>query len=131
MGADTTAGPRLIDYLVRMGHAPFSFPTPDGYPDEATPWLGTMLWRWNFAVALAGNRIQGTHVDLPQLGQALGAKDGEAAVETFMRYLLGRQPTVAESTAIFKYLGQSEAGPGERRTEAVGLLLASPGFQRC
>ncbi len=131
LGADTNAGPRLIDFLVRMGHAPFSFPTPDGYPDEATPWLGTMLWRWNFAVALTAQQIGGTRVDLPRLAAALGAKKGEAAVETFMRYLLGRRPTVAESNAIFKYLGQSEAPPHERRAEAVGLLLASPGFQRC
>jgi hypothetical protein len=23
----------------------------DGYPDEPTPWMATLLWRWNFAMA--------------------------------------------------------------------------------
>ncbi len=44
----------IIDYLKRMGHAPFNYPTPEGYPDQASPWMGTLLWRWNFAVALSG-----------------------------------------------------------------------------
>ena len=29
-GADTNAGLEIIDYLQRMGHAPFNYPTPDG-----------------------------------------------------------------------------------------------------
>jgi hypothetical protein len=45
----------IIDYLKRMGHAPFNYPTPEGYPDQASPWMGTLLWRWNFAVALSQN----------------------------------------------------------------------------
>ena len=32
----------MLDYLIRMGHAPFQYPTPDGYPEEAAPWMGTM-----------------------------------------------------------------------------------------
>jgi len=62
--AETDANPRVIDYLHSMGHAPFHFPTPDGYPEEATPWLGTLLWRWNFAVAADGEPHQG-HEDRP------------------------------------------------------------------
>ncbi len=130
LGADTDAGDPVIDYLTRLGHAPFQFPTPDGYPDEAPPWLGTMLWRWNFALALATNRIPRTHVDLKHLGEAVGKDDAGSPVVPFMRYLLGRRPTDGEIGAIWKYLGQSENGPAERRAEAVGLVLASPAFQR-
>src|SRR5207247_10689365 len=37
--ADTDAGPALIDYLLRMGHAPFQYPTPEGYSDKAAHWM--------------------------------------------------------------------------------------------
>jgi len=58
VGADTHAHAPLIDYLVRMGQGVFEYPTPDGYPDEASPWMGTLLWRWNFSFALAAGEEQ-------------------------------------------------------------------------
>ncbi|MGH7710999.1 MAG: DUF1800 domain-containing protein, partial [Gemmatimonadaceae bacterium] len=65
--ARTDGGAPLQDYLLRMGHAPFEYPTPDGYPDEAAPWLGTLLWRWGFASALAANEIASTRIDAREL----------------------------------------------------------------
>ena len=60
--AATDAGKPVLDALLRMGHAPFRYPTPDGYPEEASHWTGTLLWRWNFAAALADNRLAGTKI---------------------------------------------------------------------
>jgi uncharacterized protein (DUF1800 family) len=111
--ADTDAGPPLVDYLLRMGHAPFRYPTPDGYPEAATHWMGTLLWRWNFAVALCENRIPRTRVHMRELREKLGGDDALAA------HVLGRKPTTDESRAC----RESEAG--------LALLLASPAFQRC
>ncbi|MBC7789620.1 MAG: DUF1800 domain-containing protein [Anaerolineae bacterium] len=110
-GARTDAGAQLTDFLLRMGHAPYQYPTPDGYPEEASPWLGTLLWRWNFAVALTENRIAGTHVDVPGLTRAAGGDVG------LMSHMLGRKPTSAELAA---YAG---SGAG------LALILASPAFQ--
>lgn len=42
----------LIDELRRMGNAPFEWPAPDGYPDEAEKWLGSVFGRWEFASRL-------------------------------------------------------------------------------
>ena len=111
--ADTDVAPAVIEYLLRMGHAPFNYPTPDGYPEEASPWMGTLLWRWNFAVALGSNQIKGTRVDLVALKKAFG---GELAL---MAHFLGRSPTQEEREAYH------ESGAG------LALLLGSPGFQRC
>ncbi len=60
LNARTDAGKPIVDALLRMGHAPFRYPTPDGYPEEASHWTGTLLWRWNFAVALTQNKLKGT-----------------------------------------------------------------------
>jgi uncharacterized protein (DUF1800 family) len=111
--ADTDAGKRIEEYLLRMGHTPFRYPTPDGYPEEANPWLGTLLWRWNFAVALSENRLKGTRVDLAKLTNSLGGERG------LMAHLLGRTAAAAETE------GYHESGAG------LALLLASPAFQRC
>lgn len=109
-GARTDGGGRIHDYLLSMGHAPFQYPTPDGYPDDETPWHGTLLWRWRFAVELAENRLPGTRIDLPGL---LADFPGR-----LHRHLLGRRPTAAEAAG--------DHGPGK----TLALALASPGFQR-
>ena len=112
-GADTDAGLEIIDYLRRMGHAPFNYPTPDGYPEPAAPWLGTLLWRWNFALAASENNIKGTKIDFAALQKNSG---GEAGL---MAHLLGRKPTAEETQAYH------DSGAG------LALMLASPAFQRC
>ncbi|MBA3710341.1 MAG: DUF1800 domain-containing protein [Planctomycetes bacterium] len=109
-GRDTTA------YLTRMGHAPFQFPTPDGYPDEAAAWRDTLMWRWNLASALCGNRIAGCSVDATALARRAGGDDGA------MAHLLGRQPDERERGA------WRAAGGGAR---GLAVLLSSPAFQRC
>ena len=112
-GASTDSGVEIIGYLRRMGHAPFSYPTPDGYPEPAGPWMGTLLWRWNFALAISENRIKGTKVDFPTLRKSSGGDPG------LMAHLLGRKATTEEVQAY------DESGAG------LALLLASPAFQRC
>jgi len=102
----------LVDYLIRMGHAPFQYPTPDGYPDVASPWTGTLLWRWHFAIALARNEVgKGIKVEVEKLTEKAGGISGLAAS------LLGRLPRKEELAAM------------ESAGEPLALLLASPGFQ--
>ena len=111
--AQTNASPELLDYLMRMGQAPFSYPTPDGYPDQAEPWLGTLMWRWHFSVALQQNHIPGTSIDWTALKESYG---GELPMSAG---LLGRLPSHEEKEAVLA----SGMGPA--------CLLASPSFQRC
>jgi hypothetical protein len=75
-------------------------------------WLGTLLWRWNFAAALAGNRIDGTRLEPGALRSTLGGEDGLRA------HVLGRRPTAAEREIL------------AAASDSLPLLLASPAFQR-
>lgn len=111
--AETNAERGLMTYLERMGHVPFRYPTPDGYPARAQHWHATLLWRWKFARALANNRIKGTRIERKGLTAALGGDVG------LMATLLNRQASADESDAYLK------SGDG------LALLLASPSFQRC
>ena len=110
--ARTDGGPALHEMLRRMGQAPYQFPTPDGYPDDQASWLGTLLWRWNFAAALAANRIDGTRVERDTLRRSLG---GERGVRS---HLLGRLTTPAEEAILAEL------------PDSLALLVASPAFQR-
>ena len=121
VGADTQAHPPLIDYLVRMGQGVFEYPTPNGYPDDASPWMGTLLWRWNFAFCLAGGELPSVEAPLDRLIKALGAA-GPGSAETLFRYFAGRTPRADEAAAI-------QAAALSRPAEQIALLLASPQFQ--
>ena len=91
LGADTHAHQPLIEYLLRMGQGPFQYPTPDGYPDRSAPWLATLLWRWNFAFALASNRVPTVSVALDQLAQAIGGSVNDGFRPTrLVPYFIGR-----------------------------------------
>ncbi len=114
--AVTDAGAALTSYLTRMGHAPFQYPTPDGYPIEASAWQGALFWRWKLAGALADGHVAGTSIDAARLSERLGGARGLVA------HLLGRQPDEREERLFLA---------GSTRVPRLGLLLASPAFQRC
>lgn len=65
----------LQEHLEKMGQPLYQWPLPDGYPHGEEAWKGTLLARWNFAIALCANEIRGTHVDLSALAGNLSATD--------------------------------------------------------
>jgi len=132
-GADTMAGDEVLEFLTRMGHGPFQYPTPDGYPTEANPWLGTLLWRWNFAFALCSNGIETANVSLDSLCAAIGLEDLESIKknpERLFAYLSGRSPTAQESKAFRAYVSRRDFKDEKVRDELIGLILSSPAFQK-
>lgn len=118
IGADTTCGDDLLEHLGRMGQAPFSHPTPDGYPDRAASWTGALLWRMNFGAAAAAGEIASVKAELPSLLRAFGDRDPRGAL---FAHFIGRDATPSERTALA--VVPAAALPG--------VLLASPAFQRC
>jgi hypothetical protein len=96
-----------------MGHAPFQYPTPEGYSDRAVHWMGTLLWRWKFAVALSRGEIHGTKVDITQCVEDFGGE------KRFASHILGRRPM------------SDEVDPTLPPADKLALLVASPEFQRC
>jgi uncharacterized protein (DUF1800 family) len=129
VGADTHAHPPLMDYLQRMGQGLFQHPTPDGYPDEETPWLGTLLWRWNFAFRLAGDKLPTVDLNVTALQKALGGAPRRKSdpptpelTAKLFAHCSGRQPTDAELQSVHALAGSSDV---------LGVILASPAFQRC
>src|SRR5215813_2075657 len=128
LGADTHAHQQLIEYLQRMGQGPFQHPTPDGYPDRTAPWLGTLLWRWNFAFAVASNRVPAVNVSLDQLTHAIGP-GSEFNAGKLISYFIGRAGSATELKALDDYVRTQSSD--NQSAELAALVLASPAFQRC
>ena len=112
-GARSDGGLPLLEALRSMGQSPFQYPTPEGAPDVAGAWTGTLLWRWRLAMSLADGAIPGTSVDVPGLVSRSGGVEGLAA------HLLGRAPDLVERAVL------------ATSPKPLAVLLASPAFQRC
>lgn len=131
LGADTHAHSPLVEYLNRLGQGLFQLPTPDGYSDEAAAWLGSLLWRWNYAVALASRQIQSVEVPVDEVARALGAIDGNSIDSgKLTAHFIGRDANSAERAAFDSVALDDSTPVDERLALTVALILASPAFQR-
>jgi uncharacterized protein (DUF1800 family) len=83
LNAETDGDRPVLDAIGRMGQPVFGRITPDGYADRAGQWLssGAMVARFNFANALATNRMKGTSIDVSKLlsGADLGDRNTVSA----------------------------------------------------
>ena len=131
LGADTYAHQELVQYLVRMGQGPFQYPTPDGYPDEAKPWLGTLLWRWNFALSLANKKVPSVEVSVDKLAKAIYPNaETEISAAQLMPHFVGRLALESEIATFQNYISKTN-GKDKHLPQLIGLILSSPAFQRC
>lgn len=89
LGAETTGGPQLHQWIARMGEPLYGFQTPNGYSDSAESWVNTggLLERLNFGLALASNRIPGTRVDLKRFSGSTAADSNSDKVKVMDRFL--------------------------------------------
>lgn len=130
LGADTHAHDDLLEFLQRMGHVPFQYPTPDGYPDESSFWMGTLLWRWKFGLALAQKQIKSVSPDLDELFNALKIQDlNEDGAARLFAHFIGREPLAVEANSISQFLcsNLNSSSPG---TQGVPLPVAKAGFEK-
>ena len=123
----------LIFYLYFMGHSPFDWPAPSGYPDSVRTWGSSLLPRWTFLSHLLEGAIPG--VTLP-IGWILGAlavngpDDHAGLARRIDRQLLGGSLTAFDELGVQRFV-DSLAGPlsWPEVMESIALAASSPGFQ--
>jgi uncharacterized protein (DUF1800 family) len=155
LNAETDGDRPVLDAIARMGQPLFGRITPDGYPDRGDIWLssGTMVTRFNFASALATNRLKGTKVNVDALLRGIDQADRKAVAERITR--LTAQGDISDVTrgALDKvqqtdppagpagptasvpvgYDPKANAPAGPPATyvsELITLLIGSPEFQK-
>ncbi|MGE0886822.1 MAG: DUF1800 domain-containing protein [Blastocatellales bacterium] len=137
IGAETNAGPQFHRWIAQMGEGLFMAQPPTGYPDMAEHWVntGALLERMNFALALAGNLIPGTRVNLNSLSPDTGSRQPSQLVDHFARLLLKGEISPQSRATIDKSLDEQLLARNDGANQPdvakiVGLILGSPEFQR-
>jgi uncharacterized protein (DUF1800 family) len=133
LGAETDGRPAFHRWIAQMGEPLYLAQPPTGYSDRSESWVntGALLERMNFALALAGNRIPGTRVDLSRLAPGLEAQDPARLAEHYYRLLLHGQVTPQTRQTIAQKLRDPDPSAAQTEvTKVVGLVLGAPEFQR-
>ena len=104
-GADPDGLRDLVRSLDDVGHAPFAWTTPNGYPDVASAWqsAGQALGQWRIlARLLTGRDEHGIGVADPAklLADPAHALTADAITNQLARRYLGRPPTAPELAAV-------------------------------
>ena len=149
MNADTDGDRPVLDMISRMGQPLYGRITPDGFSDRADQWLssGAMIARFNFASALAANRIKGTTINAQKIIGNDGSnkeavalklmqlivptdlsKPSRAAIGKIVQSDLLRDPSSLPATVSAGY--DAKAPPATAYiAELITLLIGSPEFQ--
>ena len=156
LNADTDGDRPVLDAIGRMGQPVFGRITPDGYADRSDQWLssGAMIARFNFASALATNKIKGTTIDAPKLLFGADLSDRNAVSAQLIRLAVFgdaspvtratldktarsgapyNPPPTANVSVGFNGNGLSPppaAPPTSYISELITLLIGSPEFQQ-
>jgi hypothetical protein len=131
----------LLGILNKMGQPLYGMQPPTGYSTNADVWVNSsaLLDRMNFGLALASNRVPGTHFDLAQL---LGGKPGDnddpyqvqiKLEQTLLQGDVSKQThqTIEQRTVSPELVAQAQDPKHVPNVNVIaGLLLGSPEFQR-
>jgi uncharacterized protein (DUF1800 family) len=142
----------LLNDYDALGQNLFSYPTPDGFPEEMTAWmntnhvfgrwsLGNLLVRRNFGENSANWSQDATAPVNAALDAFVGASPGPAlnatqVVDRLLGYFIGRAVDPADRANLITYLSNTGAGNPNAITSTnvnirplIGAIIASPYFQ--
>jgi len=130
----------LVQWTNRIGQPLYQCEPPTGYSNKADAWVntGALLNRMNFSLALTGNRLRGTQVNMETLLGDRAATDPHATLNRAVQALLGGQlsqqtrETLEMQLTDPQILQASLDDPVKQVNAAMiaGLVLGSPEFQR-
>jgi uncharacterized protein (DUF1800 family) len=125
------SGSGIRSNLSSMGHLPFAWQEPDGYPDTTIYWSGLQLPRWNWAARLPTAGVSSTTMDVTSTvaGLLTGATTAAQVMNIIDQQVFLNEMPASERTRLLAYLPPSGAPSTTIRQETLGLALSAPGFQ--
>ena len=139
LGADVDTALPLVNWVTRIGEPLYQCLPPTGYSDKASAWVsaGALLNRLNFALALAGNRVAGSQVQIAPLLGAEAEEDPYQALERAVSVFLAGQISTNTRATLEKQSADPQAvqirSGGTRQVNLgtiAGLVLGAPEFQQ-
>lgn len=125
--AVTAAGvTSLSGQVTTVGQQPFTWLTPDGFPDSIEYWSGNMLTRWNYGTFLSNtNNANTVQFNVTPFMTPPTAPAIVAAINTAL--FAGEMPPTLESE-LTNYVSTNPTNAATVR-ETIGLALSSSAFQ--
>ncbi len=115
--------------LARMGQLPFSWPTPDGYPDHSEAWMGNLMPRWQFALELTRNEMKNTRLDLIQMLGSSSTGHLQDDADALASLLLGAPLPRVIRDELLATVASAGASAEETLRVLAASIIASPAFQ--
>ncbi len=135
LGGETNGGPALAQWLNRMAEPLYGYQAPTGYPDKAEHWVNTggLLERLNFGLALAGNKIPGTRIDLSRYVGKDAAQT--QTLDKLLELIVSGEVSPATKQTLLKQLNEPvpEPKPQAMNARANGddaMMYGNPAEQR-
>lgn len=116
---------QLVERLQIMGQRPFGFNTPDGYPDTADGWLGSLVPRWNFVQDVVTGGQAGVSIGIGQWTRLVQ----EQGQQSLANAILLRDMSQSEQQALNSVITESSNLSQSDVRANLGVLLSSPTFQ--
>jgi len=140
LGTDVDSPMPLVQWTGRIGEPLYQCQPPTGYSDKADAWVntGALLNRLNYSLALAGNKVRGSHSDAPTLLGLDTSADPKAALTRAVEMFLGGEAARGTVETLEKQIEdpqivQARLDDPVKRVDmgvVAGLVLGAPEFQR-
>ena len=101
---------QLTQHLKLLGQVPFSWESPNGFPDVAGFWANTsgLLERWNFGMLLTSGQINGAQVDVK--GLTKDAQSAQDVVDVLSQRFLGAVLPDNARSILLDFAAQGDLG---------------------
>lgn len=126
LGAQVANANNLYFSIINGGQQPFTWQTPDGFPDTTAYWAGNVLPRWNYASFISSTNSPAS----VNFNVATFMTSGSAAgvVSSIDRFLFGGEMTQRLRDELTTYVAVAPTNTARVR-ETVSLALSSSTFQ--
>ena len=129
-GVELSSPVGVLNSLLVMGHLPFGWEAPDGYPDSADAWGTSVLPRWDFAYRVFGGLVPGVTASAGALYAALGSPGLSNLTERASELLANKNLEPSELRLVEEFVQSGVASGGEELLRSTLTLIAScPSYQ--
>lgn len=143
LNADYSGDYELVQRLETIGQRPFTWVTPDGFPDEMDAWSNALIKYWNFSQDTVNfkndgyeNRVDGAKIDIWHIAEHVDVEDdADAMLKFFGRLMLKRDLSDAEAQALHDFLyaesNQLNLDKDKNRQQMINtlaILTSAPAF---
>ena len=126
LGAAVANPSQLQSQISICGHQPFTWQTPDGFPDRVDYWAGNILPRWNYADFIS-RTTTASQVNF-NVAPFMTASTAAGVVANINRFVFGGEMSQRLNDELVSYLGSLATNATAVR-EAISLALSSSTFQ--